>query len=162
MNCLLFFDYKFSNKSKLHIDGIVLAQKMSFDETELEKGSIKDNVVSSNSKSSSFLVAAKSYIEFPMLLGNVSSGVECSYTNNEQNYKVQSDSTTGLSDNSNQVKQTAINPFISYTINWGNFNANLGVRYEYLKYNYFVGQAKIEGQSKNYGNFFPVASLNYA
>lgn len=156
-----FFDYKFSNKLKLHIDGIVLAQKMSFDETEIEKGSIKDNVVSSNSNSSSFLVAAKGYIEFPMLLGNVSSGVECSYTNNEQNYKVQSDLSTGLSDNSNQVKQTAINPFISYEINWGNFNASLGVRYEYLKYNYFVGQEKIEGQSKNYSNFFPVASLNY-
>ena len=157
-----FFDYKISDKSKVHIDGIVLAQKMSFDETELEKGSLKDNVVSSKSKSSSFLGAMKGYIEFPILLGKVSSGIECSYTKNEQNYKVQSDSTTGLSDNSNQVKQTAINPFISYTINWGNFNANLGVRYEYLKYNYFVGQAKIEGQSKNYGNFFPVASLNYA
>jgi len=156
-----FLDYKFSDKSKVHIDGIVLAQKMSFDETELEKGSMKENVVSSNSKSSSFLVAAKGYIEFPMLLGNVSSGIECSYTNNEQNYKVQSDSSTGLSDNSNQVKQTAINPFISYDINWGNFNASLGVRYEYLKYNYFVGQEKIEGQSKNYENFFPVASLNY-
>lgn len=157
-----FFDYKISDKSKVHIDGIILAQKMSFDETELEKGSLKDNVVSSKTKSSSFLGAMKGYIEFPILLGKVSSGIECSYTKNEQNYKVQSDSTTGLSDNSNQVKQTAINPFISYTINWGNFNANLGVRYEYLKYNYFVGQAKIEGQSKNYGNFFPVASLNYA
>ena len=157
-----FWDYKISDKAKVHVDGIVLAQKITFDETEEENGTLRENIVCSNTKSSSFLSAAKGYIDVVMPFGKISSGIECSYTNNEQEYKVQSDTSTGLSDNSNQVRQMAINPFVSYNINFGNFNVSLGVRYEYLKYDYFVEQEKIEGQSKNYRNFFPVASFNYA
>lgn len=93
--------------------------------------------------------------------GDITSGIECSYTDNEQKYKTENDSTTGLSDNSNQVKQMAVSPFASYHVRWGNVNINLGVRYEYLKYDYFAGQQKIEQQSKDYGNCFPSASFNY-
>ncbi len=154
-----FFDCQLSDQSKVHIDGIVLSQKMTSDETEVEAKSSKENMVSS--KSSSILCAAKGYLDFSLPLGKITSGIEYSYTNNEQKYNVQSSSSTGLSDNSNQVKQTAINPFVSYNVSWGDFHVNLGVRYEYLKYDYFVGQKKIEEQSKIYSNFFPVASLNY-
>ena len=156
-----FWDYKISNQSKMHIDGVVLSQKMTSDETEVEVSSSKENIVSSKSKSTSLLCAVKGYLDISLPLGKITSGIECSYTNNEQKYEVQSNSSTGLSDNSNQVKQTAINPFVSYKVSWGDFNMNLGVRYEYLKYDYFVGDKKIEEQSKNYSNFFPVASLNY-
>lgn len=103
------------------------------------------------------LVASKLIFSYPLLGGTVSVGGE--YTNthrkdeylNEENYVEASFS---------KVEESGINAFVEYMRRFKLGNLSLGVRYEHVEFDYYKGGVHMDGQSRNYGNWYPHLSFS--
>ncbi len=110
------------------------------------------------------LYSGRLILASPLLCGNIKTGMEASYTNNNNNYKVVDGSTlqNDLHSTINKAYQHLYDGFAEYDHPWGeHWNANIGLRYEYTNFNYFVDGIKSSEASKSYGGFFPSGSIAY-
>jgi len=118
--------------------------------------------IKTNSSQKNNLYAAKLIMATPIKKGQLSYGGEYAFTLNRQNFNVNEEGETqNLSSNNNTAKQNLAASFVSFNYPFGSFSTDVGLRYEYTDFKYFVNDIKQDEQSKIYHNLFPSAGVSY-
>ncbi|MCL2290354.1 MAG: TonB-dependent receptor [Bacteroidetes bacterium] len=118
--------------------------------------------IATNSNQNHYLYATKLVMATPIKAGKLNYGGEYAYTYNHQDFKVNDEGEAqNLSPNNNTAKQNLLAAFASFSYPFGNFSADLGLRYENTDFNYFANGIKEEDQSKIYHNLFPNVGISY-
>lgn len=115
-----------------------------------------DRIVTSFNTTRNELFAGKLILSYPLFLGNFSIGAEYSNTKRNDDYI----NPEGYVDTSiSKLNEIHINPFVEYKRKTLLGNLSIGLRYEYVDFNYYKSNQYISEQSRNFGNFFPNISL---
>lgn len=115
-----------------------------------------DRIVTSFNTTRNELFAGKLILSYPLFLGNFSIGTEYSNTKRNDDYI----NPEGYVDTSlSKLNEIHINPFVEYKRKTVLGNLSIGLRYEYVDFNYYESNQYISEQSRNFGNFFPNISL---
>lgn len=102
------------------------------------------------------LFAAKLVLSRPLLGGNVMIGAEYSHTERQDDYvNPEGYVPTSFS----ELKEQNISPFLEYSRNTPIGQLSVGGRYEWVNFDYYEDGKYMEGQSRNFSNFFPSVSL---
>ena len=102
------------------------------------------------------LFAAKLVLSRPLLGGNVMIGAEYSHTERQDDYvNPEGYVPTSFS----KLKEQNISPFLEYSRNTPIGQLSVGGRYEWVNFDYYEDGKYMEGQSRNFSNFFPSVSL---
>ena len=100
--------------------------------------------------------AAKVVLSRPLWGGNFSVGAEYGYMNRSMDYR----NPEGIiSDSKDEINENNASAYAEYSKAFGKVNAQLGIRYEYDDFDYYVNDEHQKDQSKVYHNVFPSASL---
>ncbi len=103
------------------------------------------------------LYAGKLVLSYPLGEGKLAAGSEYTYTHRRAS-STGYDMVIDATDDKIEDKNLAF--FLGYDGTWGIVNANAGLRYEHVIYDFYEnGQFKAD-ESKVYNNFFPTLSLN--
>ena len=120
-----------------------------------EDGSKQD--IHSRSVSQSELYAAKLQASTSLGKGKLSFGSEGTLTERLATF-----TQSGYSaDAHDLIKQKSFAGFANYSIVFGKWNANAGVRYEHRETDYYQKGIHMKGQSPTYDDFIPTISLNW-
>lgn len=118
----------------------------------------------SRNEARNILYAGRLLFSAPLWGGFVRTGAEVSYTANDNHYDVVDDDIIARSIHStpNKARQHLLAGFAEYARSWADrWNANLGMRYEFTDFNYFVDGVKSEEASQAYSGLFPSLSVGY-
>ena len=109
------------------------------------------------------LIASKLVFTTPFNNDKLVYGSELANTNNQQFFFVnEQDRKQNLQSNQNESKQNLVAFFATYSKTVSQFDLDLGLRYEYIAFDYFASQEKQEEQSRIYKNWFPSIILSYS
>ena len=121
-----------------------------------EDGSKQD--IHSRSVSRSELYAAKLQASTSFGKGKLSFGSEGTLTERLATF-----TQSGYSaDAHDLIKQKSFAGFANYSIVFGKWNANAGVRYEHRETDYYQKGIHMKGQSQTYDDFIPTANISWA
>lgn len=145
-------------KADIDFNGDYLYNKSEDFVTRSERSLYQDSrIVSSDNLVRNELFAAKLMINYPLLRGNFTIGGEYSYTRREDQYiSYYCDIPTSV----NNRKEQHITPFIEFSRNIYIGKLTVGLRYEYVEYNYLADNIHIEEQSHSFRDWFPHISLS--
>lgn len=123
-----------------------------------ESSELQDNrVVTTRSKVHNRLYASKLVLSHPLLGGQLSGGAEYTYTDRSDNYWNQNKQSAYSLTN---IRENTTSAFVDYAYPFKTFMFNIGMRYEYLAFDYYEHRIKQQDQSRSFSNFFPSASLS--
>ena len=123
-----------------------------------EKSDLQDDrIVTTRSKVHNQLYASKLVLTHPFLGGQLSGGAEYTYTDRKDEYWNQN--AQGPNSFTN-IRENNANAFVDFTYPLKPFYLVVGMRYEYLAFNYYENRIKQLDQSREFSNFFPSASLS--
>ena len=116
-----------------------------------------DRDVNTYALTRSRLMAEKLFVTYPIGKGQIEVGEE--YTNtrwdssfeNEEGY---------IANSNNEQHEQGIAPFIELRQQIGRLQLSVGLRYEHVTSEYFVGGVRRDDQSRTYDDFFPSVSLS--
>jgi len=156
-----YYQGRFDNLS-LNGDATYLYKSSGENKTVQDTRNTNESTVISLSHRESDLLAARLWGDLPIWNGNLNFRIEDTYTNNRQKYVMENESVAKeLPSNTNKSIQIAEATYLSYSKNWQRFSLDMGLRYEHIKYNYYLNDIKQEVESRMYDNFFPSFSLSY-
>ena len=157
-----FYQNEINEKWQMNIDVTDLYGKNILDghQTETRIGAPEE--VNSQNRSSSNLWAVKVWSTNKWLGGTAEWGFELTNTRNEQSYLMLNEEVAQyIPSTENLSKQKAQSLFLTYSHPFGPFNASIGLRYEYVDFDYEVNQKHDDEVSRTYSNLFPSLSLSY-
>ncbi len=121
-----------------------------------ESSNKEDRVVTSTNTLRSELFAAKLVLSRPLLGGTVMAGAEYSHTERQDDYM----NPEGYVPTSfSKLKEQNVSPFIEYSHATPIGQLSVGGRYEWVNFDYYEDGRYVDGQSRNFSNFFPTVSL---
>ncbi len=119
--------------------------------------------IPSLANSDSQMGAERLLISKPTTVGTFSGGEEFTFTDNRQRFDMRNDEIAqDIPSGSNRSLQRLLSVFADYGHSWGRWSANLGLRYEFVSFDYSVGGIRQPGQSRDYHNLIPNLSLTYS
>lgn len=125
-----------------------------------DSGSV-ENIKTSNTASSD-LYAVKLVLNTQIYNSNLVYGAEVSYTKNRQDsYVIENMGAPGIVPSNNDVKQNLVAGFLSFSRSFGQFSADIGLRFEDISSKYMQNGISVNEQSKSYQNLFPNLRLLY-
>ena len=126
--------------------------------------------INSNTLSGNNFWASKLIFSYPVLKGNLSVGGEYSYNHRTDAYDFTATDNVPVKTTDNEINEKSAAGFVEYGRPFGKVYVQAGLRYEHLKndyYNFGVRQDEVcrrsalpLGSSKNYGDWFPTASVS--
>jgi len=128
------------------------------DEAIEESAELGNRHVHSKSDENNSMYAGKLVLDYPLLGGKISVGTEMSKTKshgifiNEEGYVTSSET---------DIKEHNIAGFAQYQLQLQNWCLGMGVRYEDVVRNYYLGGVKQDDVSRTYHNLFPNLSLTW-
>ena len=125
-------------------------RELSLSDELSEKGD--DRNVSTTSVNRNRMFAEKLVVSHPLWLGEISFGEE--YTNTRTT-NLFTANIPEVQDADNRVDESNIAAFVEFGRQFGRFNVGVGLRYEYVKFDYYEMGEHRDGQSKTYNNLFP-------
>lgn len=128
--------------------GVTLSQELSQEQENRDVHSV------SNVKNR--LAAAKLVFSYPLFGGNLSVGGEYTYTHRKDDYlNTENYVPTSFS----KIEEGSTNAFAEYnrSLPFGEFS--VGARYEHVAFDYYENEKHIDGQSRNFNNWYPSVSL---
>ena len=117
-----------------------------------------NSIIHTLGESQNELYAAKLIIDHPLWAGSFSVGSEYTYSSRIDTYV---NDENIIPDNDNRFKENAISAFAMYARNFGQLQAQAGVRYEHLNSDYYEFGKRMDEQSRKYDNVFPSVSVSY-
>ncbi|GHT19508.1 hypothetical protein FACS189429_7250 [Bacteroidia bacterium] len=110
------------------------------------------------------LFASKLVFTTPLKDDNLSYGGEFSLTTNHQVFNILEQITENniLQPDKSNVKQNLFAIFLNYSKTIADFVLDAGLRYEYVKVDYFSNEILQKSQSPNYSNWFPNLNFSYS
>ena len=150
----------------LNIDGL-------FDDTETpghtrelawadvaKTGSYDVRNIESNTKSANNFWASKLVFSYPVFKGNLSFGGEYSYNHRTDAYSFESSEAVPVTATDTEINEKSEAAFIEYGHQFGKLFVQAGLRYEHLKNDYYNFGKRDDEVSRNYGYWFPTATIS--
>ena len=159
-----YYDNAFKNGSLLHFDGNYMHTWYTDDnltQTIFASG-IGNEIVPSQTGMNSDLWAGKLYYEFPFATGKLNVGTEDSYTYNNQRYTMQNEAVGSyIPSTQNESRQHNYAAFATYSKDWDALSLQLGLRWEYVKFDYKRDGIRDDEVSHTDNSLSPNLSLSY-
>lgn len=160
----VYYDNSFKNGSLLHFDGNYMHTRLSdYNLTQaIYTNSAYNEIVPSATDMRSNLWAGKLYFEFPFVTGKLNVGTESSYTLNCQQFTMLNDVVgTYIPSTENESRQQNYAAFATYTKDWDALSVQLGLRWEYVKFDYKHNNILDKEISRTDNCLSPNISLSY-
>jgi len=147
----------------LNIDGL-------FDKTETP-GNTNENAttaagaksvrtIDSNTKSANNFWATKLIFSYPVWNGNLSVGGEYSYNHRTDAYSYIASDLVPVTATDTEINEKSAAGFVEYGHPFGKVFVQAGLRYEHLQNDYYNFGKKEDEVCRNYGDWFPTASIS--
>ena len=127
------------------------------DYTEVEQPT-EHNDVTTNNVPRGNLIASKLVITAPLFGGSLSFGGEYSYSTRKSVYTVLPKGI--IDDDRSRTEEGLATAFVEYARQFGPLNAQVGLRYEHVDFDYYEDDAYVAEQSRTYGDLFPSVALS--
>lgn len=130
------------------------------------RGANTHTLVNNNTTNRNDFVATKLILTYPLWKGNLSFGGEYSNTHRTDNYSYTATDGQGtgislpVNTSDSKINESATAGFIEYGHQFGKLFAQVGLRYEYLKNDYYNFGVREEEVCRSYGDWFPTAILS--
>lgn len=107
-------------------------------------------------------MGGKFYYEFPLWTGKLNVGTEDSYTFNRQQYTMRNEAVgTYIPSTENESRQQNYAAFASYSKAWNALSLQVGLRWEYVKFDYKRNKVLDTEISRTDNSLSPHFSLSY-
>ena len=121
-------------------------------------GADSERTITNDNTVKSHLLAARLILAHPLWKGKVSFGGEFS-TNDRSDIYLNKEGIVGDADM--RIQENLASAFLEYSLAVGKLHAAAGLRYEFLKSDYYEYGIKSDEQSRTYHNVFPSLSVSY-
>ena len=145
-----------------NIDGLFDDTESPAETSEATKdaaGIVTPRNINSNTLIGNNFWASKLIITYPVCKGNLSVGGEYSYNHRTDTYSFTASETVPVTATDTEINEKSTSVFIEYGRQFGKIFAQLGLRYEHLRNDYFNFGVKEDKVCRNYGDWFPTAVL---
>ena len=142
----------------LNIDGLFDDTKTPGSTTETTND--QNRTIESNTNSANNFWASKLIFNYPILKGNLSVGGEYSYNHRTDAYTFQASDYVPVKATDTEINEKSSAVFVEYGRQFGKVFAQAGLRYEHLTNDYFNFGVKEDEVCRNYGDWFPTATLS--
>ena len=147
----------------LNIDGLFDDTKTpgrTTEQTTLVGSAPVDRTIENNTDNANNFWASKLIFSYPILKGNLSLGGEYSYNHRTDAYTFLASDYVPVKATDTEINEKSAAAFVEYGRQFGKVFAQAGLRYEHLTNDYFnFGQRENE-VCRNYGDWFPTATLS--
>ena len=144
-----------TDHSPLNIDHSSNAQPMVNGQS-----SMVNRIIESNTNSGNNFWASKLIFSYPILKGNLSVGGEYSYNHRTDAYTFQASDYVPVKATDTEINEKSAAAFVEYGRQFGKVFAQAGLRYEHLTNDYFNFGKREDEVCRNYGDWFPTATLS--
>ena len=103
---------------------------------------------------------SKLILSYPLLMGNLSLGGEYSYNHRTDAYTFQATDAVPVKSTDTEINEKSSAIFLEYGRQFGKLFAQAGLRYEHLTNDYFNFGVKEDEVCRDYGDWFPTATLS--
>lgn len=117
------------------------------------------NIIETKRNTHNTLFASKLILSIPFVKGSFSIGGEYSLSKRKSTYSVLPHDV--VSDDNHRIRENMTAVFAEYNKNFGIFNIQAGLRYEYVDFNYYNNDIYIDKQSKKYNDLFPSVAISF-
>ena len=141
----------------LNVDGL-------FDRTETpgstSEATVLDGVtvsrsIESNTSSRNNFWASKLILSYPVWQGNLSAGGEYSYNHRTDAYSFSSTASVPVKATDTEINESSTAAFVEFGRRFGLVFAQVGLRYEHLKNDYYNFNEREDEVCRDYGDWFP-------
>ena len=147
----------------LNIDGLFDDTKTpghTTEQTTVVDATPVDRDIESNTNSANNFWASKLIFSYPVLKGNLSLGGEYSYNHRTDAYTFQATDYVPVKATDTEINEKSSAIFLEYGRQFGKVFAQVGLRYEHLTNDYFNFGVREDEVCRNYGDWFPTATLS--
>lgn len=116
------------------------------------------NDVTTNNVPRSNLIASKLVVTAPLFGGSLAFGGEYSYSTRKSRYSVMPKGI--IDDDCSRTEEGLATAFVEYSRQFGPLNAQVGLRYENVDFDYYEDEEYVAEQSRKYGDWFPSVALS--
>ncbi len=116
--------------------------------------------IESNTNSGNNFWASKLIFSYPILKGNLSVGGEYSYNHRTDAYTFHASDYVPVKATDTEINEKSAAAFVEYGRQFGKVFAQAGLRYEHLKNDYFNFGKREDEVCRNYGDWFPTATVS--
>ena len=125
-----------------------------------QKGKENNRNIENNTKSGNKFWASKLIVNYPVWKGNLSVGGEYSYNHRTDAYNFSASDAVPVKATDNEINEKSVAAFAEYGREFGKLFAQVGLRYEHLKNDYFNFGKREDEVCRNYGDWFPTAVIS--
>ena len=118
-----------------------------------------DRTIENNTDNANNFWATKLIFSYPVLKGNLSVGGEYSYNHRTDAYTFQASDYVPVKTTDTEINEKSAAGFVEYGRQFGKVFAQVGLRYEHLANDYFNFGKREDEVCRNYGDWFPTATL---
>lgn len=156
-----YFEQKFKNKYLFHFDGSFRSgNTRNRVNTDYRDDTIDD--VASHDRTTSTLIAVKSYLTFPLWRGDFSVGTEDSYTRSTLDYRMMNPAVGEYIPSSvTRARQIAAAGFVNWSALFGQLSVDVGLRYAFTDYLFTVNGHKDSDVSRHFNSVTPDLGLGW-
>ena len=147
----------------LNIDGLFDDTKTpgrTTEQTTLVGAAPVDRTIENNTDNANNFWASKLIFSYPILKGNLSLGGEYSYNHRTDAYTFQASDYVPVKATDTEINEKSAAAFVEYGRQFGKVFAQAGLRYEHLTNDYFNFGKRENEVCRNYGDWFPTATLS--
>lgn len=147
----------------LNIDGLFDNTKMpgrTKEQTTLVGAAPVDRSIENNTDNANNFWASKLIFSYPVLNGNLSVGGEYSYNHRTDAYTFLASDYVPVKTTDSEINEKSASGFVEYGRQFGKLFAQVGLRYEHLTNDYFNFGVREDEVCRNYGDWFPTATLS--
>ena len=116
--------------------------------------------IENNTDNANNFWATKLIFTYPILKGNLSVGGEYSYNHRTDAYTFQASDYVPVKTTDTEINEKSAAGFVEYGRQFGKVFAQVGLRYEHLTNDYFNFGKREDEVCRNYGDWFPTATLS--
>ena len=147
----------------LNIDGLFDDTKTpgrTTEQTTLVDSAPVDRTIENNTDNANNFWASKLIFSYPILKGNLSVGGEYSYNHRTDAYTFLASDYVPVKATDTEINEKSAAGFVEYGRQFGKVYAQAGLRYEHLTNDYFNFGKRENEVCRNYGDWFPTATLS--
>ena len=147
----------------LNVDGLFDDTKTpgrTTEQTTLVGAAPVDRTIENNTDNANNFWATKLIFSYPVLKGNLSVGGEYSYNHRTDAYTFMASDYVPVKATDTEINEKSSAGFVEYGRQFGKLFAQVGLRYEHLTNDYFNFGVREDEVCRNYGDWFPTATLS--
>ena len=147
----------------LNVDGLFDDTKTpgrTTEQTTLVGATPVDRTIENNTDNANNFWATKLIFSYPVLKGNLSVGGEYSYNHRTDAYTFMASDYVPVKATDTEINEKSSAGFVEYGRQFGKLFAQVGLRYEHLTNDYFNFGVREDEVCRNYGDWFPTATLS--